>query len=194
MIFKKKHYKRYADTVNVLVNAFNEDTLTFRDDCGCAVGHIVAKAIGEKVVRVGDECSWIYQRPLWSEVFLCGMDLAPIDSVVGAADQIKATGYTIDELKKIEWAFESSLEGKHEWNCMTYENRSHILFAGLLKTLEVVREINNIPIAYHDNISNNLIDDYVELSIKEAIKTVVINNEDKLQEEAEILFERLKHI
>lgn len=142
--------RRYINAVDAITKAYTNDTLQFRNDCGCAVGHLIAHNMGIGVILDEDgKAVWDHRTPVWSEVFLCGVDLAPIDSVLGAPEQIMSTGYTIDELKRIEWAFETTIDSSYDFNTAERFYQQECLWAGMMLALEEVRAIEDVDEDVH---------------------------------------------
>lgn len=126
----------YKQTEEVLYTAYFDDTLKHANCCYCAVGNICAAS--SKITGV--------EREAWSSLFITtGLPGMKIQSVftfseyeprdVEAMELIEATGYTKNELKKIEWAFESTDPGSSEEDYM---------FNGLVAVLEVLKDIHGI--------------------------------------------------
>lgn len=97
----------FDNTVSVLVKAYFNDELAHRICSACAVGNIVADAIGTKPKRNNNGVEFDNDyfedgSPAmrgWYNELLKGQSN-------GGKEQIEATGYTSDELIMIEHAFE----------------------------------------------------------------------------------------
>jgi len=134
----------YKKTVDILFDAYFNDTLQRGNCCACAVGNLVAANMGIKfkpgmVVRSAWEKDAFpeWQWVIWGYI---GGDLE-----TGAA-QVQATGYSVYELKKIEMAFESVVS---EENALPPEDN---MFNGLVAVLEVLKQIHQVSEA--DEINN----------------------------------------
>jgi hypothetical protein len=154
----------FNHTVNVLVKAFFEETLVHANCYACAVGNIVADSIGTKVVKVRNELhdiTWENREPYpalggtfepgWGAVFSTSDDwddytdkstkVQSIDekyllSSPRARFHIDSTGYTWQELARIEFAFEN-VKGSTETKRM---------FKGLMKVVDVLADIHGIDL------------------------------------------------
>lgn len=124
--------KLYNKTVDILVQAYFNDTLKHNDCAMCAVGNIIA---GNGIRR---ELDWTkynskeVNNRQWQFVFIGGKHY-PSEYKGNAKIAIDATGYTWQELSKIELAFERCEIGGSEENWM---------FNGLMSVIEVLDEIH----------------------------------------------------
>lgn len=128
----------YNKTVNILVQAYFNDTLEHGYCTCCAVGNIVAANMGYCISK--DRQSWIdILYPGWhgwGTVFITSLGIQRIDvkSYNGEPkNQIDSTGYTLFELAKIEKAFESAHKGTCDEDWM---------FNGLMAVIDVLDEIH----------------------------------------------------
>jgi hypothetical protein len=119
-------------TVNVLVKAYMNNTLQHWKCQACAVGNIVAEATGFIMTPdniMENEWDW------WGVVKprFCVSDQRRDRGI----KQIEATGYCIEEIARIEFAFERSDRGasEEEWN-----------FNGLMAVVDVLAEIHGIDL------------------------------------------------
>lgn len=142
-----KNQELFENTVGILVKAYQNDTLRHGNCVACAVGNIVAANLGicdiqnpfewrEKAQEVPDIVSG------WSSVFMTGIQskkqtVRPeiLDFDKTAKLQIDSTGYTWQELAKVEYAFETASKGNNddEW-----------MFNGLLAVYDVLCEIHEV--------------------------------------------------
>ena len=136
----------FKHTTDVLFSAYFTNTLKHGDFCGCAVGNLIAAAMSIKVVPeitiehdglFGSALGWESWEPLWDRVFFTGAcDIQEINMeeyVDFAKMQIDATGYSVEQLAKIEHAFETAKEG---------ENDEDFMFNGLTAVLDVLKHIH----------------------------------------------------
>lgn len=132
----------YHKTVNILVDAYFNDTLIHNNCHACAVGNIVAANRGFKYVPTCDEdLKVIWQQDtdgIWSDVFITianGIqDVYPSLYKREAKKQIDATGYSYQDLAKIEYAFETAPKG---------ESNDEWMFNGLMGVIDVLDQIHN---------------------------------------------------
>lgn len=122
----------YQRTVDILVNAYFEDTLRHCDCAGCAVGNIIAANNGVKVIRdsVGAfKWSGLNHSDWYLNLMVCpskGTD----DNV---RRQIENTGYSVVEILKIEESFESVFDEG---------NGDKWIFDGLSAVIDCLDEIH----------------------------------------------------
>lgn len=108
----------FENTVDILVKAYLNGTLAHGDCAACAVGNIIAAKIGAKVdISDIDICGgeWVrngqYLTIGWNEVFVTrGSDQIKNPIMYGGQikRQIDASGYSWQDLAKIEFAFETA--------------------------------------------------------------------------------------
>lgn len=138
-----KNLELYNKTVDILFQAYFDDTLVHGNCQACAVGNMVAANTGKKVRRfekgykgVGWDCGWT----VWQCVFMTDPGTLyqvkePAFYVGEAKFQIDATGYYWEDLAAIEYAFETADKGQSEEDYM---------FNGLVAVLEVLKQIHEI--------------------------------------------------
>lgn len=138
-----KNIELYNKTVEILYQAYFDDTLTHGNCQACAVGNMVAANMGIPVRRfhIGYMgVSWARGCNSWHNVFMTETDtriqLVRIENYSGDAKvQIDSTGYAWHELAAIELAFEKADSGNSEEDHM---------FNGLVAVLEVLKQIHEI--------------------------------------------------
>lgn len=139
--------RNFEHTVNVLVQAYLNDTLEHRNCTACAVGNIIAECTGTKPLKFINQKADDLMRwenginPSWISVFVTPHTQArqkkyPENYVNEAKSEIDSTGYTWEELAKIEEVFEHS-EG------MNSEDR---MFDGLMNVVDVLADIHGIDL------------------------------------------------
>lgn len=126
----------YNKTVGILVDAYFNDTLRVQDCAACAVGNIIAANNRYEVMAYEwtDTDYMVLVVPRWTSVFHTNIDHKQILNTVdkdnnGGCDchqctrehgedwllgmeQIATTGYTVEELMKVEYAFEVNHKGE----------------------------------------------------------------------------------
>ncbi len=140
-----KNKELFDKTLDILVKAYQNDTLEHGNCATCAVGNMIAAnmKISYRKETSGRYCphislTWINSTPQWSQVFMTAEGTQEIDSEEydgKAKEQIDSTGYTWQELAKIEYAFETADEGNSEDDWM---------FNGLIAVYEVLCEIHKV--------------------------------------------------
>lgn len=141
----------YHKTVNILFDAYFNDTLEHGNYCGCAVGNIVAANMHKTFFKISYEneigVDWVGEEDggrhwffsIKPEELLCD----EINQTKALA-QIKSTGYSVEELIKIESAFESADYGV----C-----RDERMFNGLVLVLNALKEIHEVTDDHETNVS-----------------------------------------
>lgn len=96
-----KNESLFHKTVNILVQAYLNDTLVPSMCSACAVGNLVAANCGYKI----DMDMPLYKgfvRPMWQKLVWSNKEHEVTDETYY---QIQSTGYSVDELRQIERAF-----------------------------------------------------------------------------------------
>ncbi len=131
----------YSKTVDILVAAYFNDQLEHNLCQRCAVGNLCSAAGFEINELPGfkhhENAVWglvFHTTEKSSGVFYQKVEMdAYYNNEKGCADVIKGTGYTLEQLMKIEWAFETAQKGnnKDEW-----------MFNGLMAVVECLDKIH----------------------------------------------------
>lgn len=132
-----------AKTRQILFDAYYNDTLEHGNCHACTVGNMVAANMGIKIVPVKEFCMctfrWEKDFPLWDSVFCTGRGIQRKNPLVYNSEtpraQIDATGYTWEELAKIEFAFETAHRGDSDEDYM---------YNGLVAVLDVLDQIHDV--------------------------------------------------
>ncbi len=113
-----KNISLYNKTVDILVQAYFNDTLSHGYACGCAVGNLVAANMGIQYKRLFDKPTWATGSPYWAHVHSIGMwneqNICPANYTGKAKQEIDSTGYSYTETAMIERAFEMADAGANE--------------------------------------------------------------------------------
>jgi hypothetical protein len=142
----------FEQTVNVLVQAYLRNELEHRVCTACAVGNIVAHALGTKPKRCTDpDAKTIHENYLFEN----GNLMSWWNNDIGChrpTAQSEATGYTIDELNRIELAFEFA-EGQPDSDGFNSEltMNEEWMFNGLMAVVDVLAEIHNVDLSVKEN-------------------------------------------
>lgn len=143
----------YYKTVNTLLDAYNDDKLRHCNCYQCAVGNICRETAQKMKI---DTASWKYLF-MTSDGKQYGINEL-YDSpkkIENARKLIKETGYTVEELAKVEFAFETSIynsaEGYKYWMGDNTDNENEIYqitkkgqYMGLCAVLDVLKEIHEV--------------------------------------------------
>ena len=139
----------FEHSIDVLVKAFMNNTLEHNNCCACAVGNLVADGIGIKVVPfkgIVTKAKWESENDSvsiekgWPLVFMTDDKKQKKRSYNYkdlAKKQIDSTGYTWQDLAKIEFAFETADKGNSDDDWM---------FNGLMAVVDVLAEIHGIDL------------------------------------------------
>lgn len=133
----------YNKTVDILVQAYFNDTLQSGSWCGCAVGNIVAANNGIKIVLDEDG------DPAWPTHAMCAKNwygiikpenLGPLNQNEknNGLFQIESTGYSVEQITIIEHAFEHYTNFTTDWE----EKEDKRMFNGLMAVIDVLDQIH----------------------------------------------------
>jgi hypothetical protein len=141
--------KRFNDAISALVKGYIHGTLAKGACAACAVGNIVAKGIGCDIVSHDGVFDWIGQVPCWPLVFITessgNQSILPENYFGSIKDQIDSTGYTWQELAKVEKAFEQNTKISFEnYENVTPEEIDKDQLNGLYAVVDVLCEIEGI--------------------------------------------------
>ena len=131
----------YQKTVDILYYAYFNNTLRHSNCFACAVGNIIAANKGFSFTPskpIGIKWADQHEASEWHYVFCTtmGRQIIQTNNYRGKAkEQIDSTGYTLSELAKIEFAFETAEPGASP------EDR---MFNGLSAVLDTLKEIHQI--------------------------------------------------
>lgn len=132
----------FEKTVDILVRAYFEGTLEHGWCSACAVGNIVAESLGTKP-QSRDNYFSNGAFASWSFVFYTGcqkQNFYPEAYHGNAKNQIDSTGYSLEELMKIEAAFESVTKE------YPINKNDSIMFSGLMAVVDVLADIHQIDL------------------------------------------------
>ncbi len=140
--------QRFEKAYNALYKAFMNDTLAKGTCAACAVGNIVADAMGAKVYKKGYEFECDIHNGWWSKFFVTIENEQEIKHQRADPDYWrlkKLTGYSIEELAKIEFAFETNTKIRFfNYPFMTEEKIMEDQFNGLMAVMDVLIELDDV--------------------------------------------------
>jgi hypothetical protein len=147
----------FKHTMDLLVKAYLNDTLIHGNCAACAVGNMIADSMNysfkrEKATGLPDGLSWREAYPVWDDVFVTAWGSQDIDKSKyydRSKEQIDSTGYSMEELARIEYAFEKANKGK------TVDD---YMFNGLLAVLEVLADIHGVDFSGYVEYERQLAD------------------------------------
>lgn len=111
----KNTRKRFDLAINALIGAYMKGTLAKGATCGCAVGNIIASANALTIEKQVGMWTWSNGRlSSWDKVFSThsnGTQDINSGAYLGSAkEEIDSTGYSWQELARIEHAFECTTQ------------------------------------------------------------------------------------
>jgi hypothetical protein len=135
-----KNEALYHKSVGILAKAYVDETLVHRSCSACAVGNLIASSLGIKFYRCQENAShgyflWKNGYPEWDNVFskAIGKQVIYKEHYRGVAKmQIDSTGYTWQELARIEYAFETNYTGHDP------------MFTALMAVIDVLDDIHEV--------------------------------------------------
>ena len=130
----KEHFDR---TLKILVNAYLNNSLVQGNCHACAVGNMIAASLD---IKYDQDLKWIGRPVAWSQVFVTlNYKIAQVKrpwAYTGEArEQINSTGYSWQELARMEYAFERAPRGK---------TKEEHMFNGLMAVVEVLSQIHEM--------------------------------------------------
>jgi hypothetical protein len=137
-----KNQEKFDDTINILVAAYLNNSLMHRNCHACAVGNMIAAHLN---ITYDQNLKWIGRQVAWKEVFVTfryhpTQIKRPWAYTGEAKAQIDATGYSWQELSRLEYAFEKAAKGN------TQEEH---LFNGLMAVVDVLCQIHEVTQTAH---------------------------------------------
>jgi hypothetical protein len=162
--------QRFEKAYNALYNAFMNDTLAKGTCTACAVGNIVADAMGAKVTSI-IKTEWEFycskQNNWWQKMFVTGSDGQRITKISEDSNVkylrkkiLNLTGYTWRELARIEKAFEESTEIQYSYYWKyTPEQIMEDQFNGLMAVMDILIELDEVKEGdkYKNNFRNKFV-------------------------------------
>lgn len=128
--------EKFNDTVSILVKAYLNDTLEHSNYCGCAVGNILAHHVGAELIDThkpeGRRFRWNHKKYYGGEWY-CAPRVGDVNHLV------KESGYSFDDIYKIEKAFEGASR-IGDW-----------MFNGLVAVVDVLAEIHSVDLTAKEN-------------------------------------------
>lgn len=131
-----KNKKLYNKTINILVNAYFNNTLEHGMCTMCAVGNLVAANMGYTFKNNTWNNGAGYTFPRWNNVHMYTDDEQKFDLskyVDTAKKEIDSTGYSPLETAAIELAFETANKGK---------SKDEYMFNGLMAVVNALDKIH----------------------------------------------------
>lgn len=146
----------FDNTVSILVKAYFNDELAHKLCCACAVGNIVANALGTKPKRLDNPEGVEFDNMLFEDGQRATdwYDYIKNERFSAAAErQVRLTGYTASELNRIEGAFEQApgepnlKKGLYRGKCVDPD----WMFNGLMAVVETLADIHGVDLETSQN-------------------------------------------
>lgn len=132
----------FNHTVNVLVKAYLKGTLEHGNCFACAVGNLVTDANNCTFTRGrGFGLTWKNGHPHWLDGVKFGQ-IKDSDNLEAAKKQAESTGYTLEEIAKIECAFEYG----YPVDFSSPSPKSYDGYLGLMRVVDVLADIHGISL------------------------------------------------
>ena len=134
----------FNHTINVLVRAYLNDTLHHGICSACAVGNIVhaagAPMLQSMLITDGSNAcwKWVFYTDDGFQNFV-SPTAEPEKYRIGLR-VIEATGYSVSELARVEFAFESAVG----------ESKDDMMFSGLMAVVDVLADIHGIDLVVRE--------------------------------------------
>ena len=147
--------QRTENAINVLLNAIDNNTLAKGSSTACAVGNLIANSMGAKITiddKFNIQCN--ENVSFWSDLFLTAgnvqtkyykhhphllENLSP-----NQKKSIENTGFSIDEIAKIEYTFEKNTQIGHSiYNLVTKEQIKQDQLKGLTAVVNLLFKMDN---------------------------------------------------
>lgn len=135
----------FENTMDILVKAYLNDTLKHGDSASCAVGnicngekewaHLFVTLTDSHEQIIASDGQFISHKLFENKTTRIPKDEIEMGKLNFALEVVNKTGYSVKELAKIEYAFETALKG---------ESNDDWMFNSLLAVLEVVAEIHGV--------------------------------------------------
>ena len=125
-----KKEELYNKTVDILVQAYLNDTLQHLNCYACAVGNMIAANLGIKMIKEDTMIKWEDYGDKKQVNWFAGLRGLSYASHEEFKKEIESTGYSIVEIDKIEKAFEGVPEEGDK------------MFNGLMAVIDVLDEIH----------------------------------------------------
>jgi len=135
---------RFEKAYNALYNAFMNDTLAKGTCKACAVGNIVANAMGTSVTS---EYNCEVNNSFWNSIFYTPTDGEQIIKRNASCekDLEVLTEYSWEEMAKVEYAFERATKIHYfYYNSHTPQELMEDQFNGLMAVMDVLIELDSI--------------------------------------------------
>jgi hypothetical protein len=149
--------ERFKKTYDALYNAFMTDTLAKGTCTACAVGNIVAAAQGGTVKK---DLTCDTENKFWGSLFFTDVitgkqhkgyiENAQNIFIIEKKEEFeKLTGYTVEEMAQVEWAFETNTTiDMMEYPEYYRNNKDHKImedqFNGLMAVMDVLIKLDEV--------------------------------------------------
>lgn len=140
--------QRFEKSYNALYNAFMNGTLGKGTCTACAIGNIVADAMGVEITRVNNNFKTEKNVTFWANMFFTSDGIQVIMDnwdYHEVDDLFNLTGYTVHELMKIEYAFETNTKICFiAYQEISEQEVMEDQFNGLMAVMDVLIELDKV--------------------------------------------------
>lgn len=149
---------RIEKAINIFLDAINNGTLAKGTCIGCAVGNLVAYGMNGVIYKENESFKCNKLNSLWSLAFMTNSDRQIVDPKLfedtHVLECVLATDFTIDELMKIEYAFEKNTKILYtDYSKHTPDVIRNDQINGLAAVIKVMETFDNIE-------SNKYVDEF----------------------------------
>jgi hypothetical protein len=150
----------FNETVDVLVKAYLNDELQHDDCTKCVIGNLCNGRDDWQYLFMTDPRKKEQTTRHLTPIRVMMLGKPPAQILVEAIQLCESTGYTVNELKRIEFAFETAPgsekvikvdeeddEGPDEESSELLQARDEWMFNGLMAVVDVLAEIHNIDLS-----------------------------------------------
>ncbi len=131
-----KNQELFHKTVNILVQAYLKGTLKHMDPCACLVGNLIAANMNYKVSQnLWEDSNGKVQSFTWYNLIMANRGYECFAYLNEAKKEIEVTGYGLEDIIKLESAFEEADRG---------QSREDWMFNGLMDGIDCLCEIHEV--------------------------------------------------
>lgn len=140
----RNELEKFHHTVGILVKAYLNDTLEHANCHACAVGNMVAATQGIKLIRLSSGAvRWADDRiPRWFDSLSFGEVYKESNTIERDKKEAESTGYTYEEIARIEHAFEYMREESTDFNDIDFDG-----YKGLMAVVDVLADIHKVDLS-----------------------------------------------
>lgn len=144
----------YQETIDIILDAWNNGNLVPTSPCGCFIGNLIAAKCDNLPKKSKNMVSFINIKFKYDAKWFDIVDSLGDEITEEGLRQIESTGYSLKEIIQLENLFESSCRekadelGLYTWD-LYYLNKE-VQFAGLKACFDLLQEIHSVDTKVHD--------------------------------------------